>query len=67
MNIPRSIKSRFRVDHRRLFFTKWNFSVLTATLYNCLEEKFTDAGEETAKLYHHHHHPHHHHGVRLHL
>jgi hypothetical protein len=51
MSILRSIKSRFRVEHRRLFITKWNLSVLTATLYNCLEEKFTDAGEETTKLF----------------
>jgi hypothetical protein len=31
-------------------YTKGNFSVLTAMLYNCLEEKFTDSGEETGKL-----------------
>jgi hypothetical protein len=51
MSILRSIKSRFRVEHRRLSITKRNLSVLTATLYNCLEEKFTDAGEDTTKLF----------------
>jgi hypothetical protein len=51
MNILRSIQSAFRVENRHVFYTKWNLSVLTATLYNCLEEKCTDAGEETGKLF----------------